>query len=165
MLGGVRSGKSAFAEGLLRECASVTYVATAEIRDEEMRARVSVHQARRAAAGAWQTREAPLELAAALDGLAGAVLVDSLGMWTTNLLLAERDIDAAVDGLLESLAAAAGPVVLVSDEVGLGGVEVNRLARRFADCHGILNQRIAAQADQVFLVAAGIAMSIKPAGA
>ena len=164
VLGGVRSGKSAFAEGLLSGIRNRTYVATARILDESMRSRVEEHRARRE--GGWTTVEAPLDLPAALRDLPGggdAVLVDSLGMWSTNLLLEEHDVDAAGDSLLESLAAMSSPVVVVSDEVGLGGVAANSLARKFADCHGLLNQKIAGHADRVYLVVAGIPTLLKDA--
>jgi len=166
VLGGVRSGKSAFAEGLFSGIRNRAYVATAQIMDESMTSRVEEHRARREEDGDWTTVESPLDLAGTLRNLAGdgnAVLVDSLGMWTTNLLLAEHDVAAAGDSLLESLAAMPSPVVVVSDEVGLGGVAANSLAREFADCHGLLNQKIAGYADRVYLVVAGIPTLLKDA--
>ena len=166
VLGGVRSGKSAFAEGLCSDARNRIYVATAQIMDESMKSRVEEHRTRRAVNGGWATVESPLDLPDTLlnlPGDGGAVLVDSLGMWTTNLLLAGHDVAAAGDSLLESLAVMSSPVVVVSDEVGLGGVAANPLARKFADCHGLLNQKIAGHADCVYFVVAGIPTLLKDA--
>ncbi len=162
VLGGVRSGKSAFAERLTLRAARPVYLATAEIFDEEMRARVERHRARRDAR--WSTLEEPIDLAGAIERAAApeaAVLVDCLTVWLGNLLHHGADLDAAVGALLESLAAPAGPVVLVSSEVGLGGVPDNALARAFADRAGELNQAVARCAADVYLTVAGIATALK----
>lgn len=165
VLGGARSGKSRYAESLAEEgAASRVYIATAEARDEEMAARIEAHQRRRGAD--WQLREAPLNLPEALrdcDGPGGFVLVDCVTLWLTNLLLAEEDTDAAVAELLDVLSQTTGTVVLVSNEVGLGIVPDNALARRFRDVAGAANQRIAKAADRVVLVTAGLPMTIKSA--
>ena len=163
VLGGARSGKSRHAEALVEAaCAAPCYIATAEPLDEEMRARIAAHRARRGRH--WALREAPLALAAALDEEANpvrAVLVDCLTLWLSNLMLAEADIDAEMALLEQTLAAANAPVVLVANEVGSGIVPDNPLGRRFRDLQGILNQRMAARADRVVLVVAGLPLAIK----
>ena len=165
VLGGARSGKSAYAEGLIGGRPAV-YVATAEIRDEEMAARIADHRARRGET--WTTREAPLGLAAALadeDRAGRPMLVDCLTLWMTNLLLAGRDPAADTAGLIERLPKLDAPVVFVANEVGLGIVPDNALARRFRDHAGRLNQEIAAIADRVVFVAAGLPLVLKDSSA
>jgi len=162
VLGGAASGKSAFAENLiLASGLRPVYVATAEVRDDEMAARISRHRERRGAE--WCNLEAPRALAAALaERAAGeAVLVDCLTMWLSNHLLDEADWGAQAAALAEALAACAAPVVAVSNEVGHGVVPDNALARRFREAQGWLNQRIAAQADRVVLVTAGLPLALK----
>jgi len=139
-----------------------TYVATAEALDEEMRARIDEHRQRRGAQ--WQTIEAPLDLAAALARLANgtqSVLIDCLTLWLSNVLLAERDIADECERLIAALAEAKCPVVAVSNEVGLGIVPETPLGRAFRDAQGILNQRVAAAADRVILMTAGIPLTLK----
>ncbi len=175
VLGGVRSGKSAFAEGLVQSLGGpVLYLATGIAGDAEMVERVRRHQARRPAH--WRTVEEPLDLAGRLDSVwsahdaAPAVLVDSLDMWVSNLLLKrESDSDAAleslalagVDGLLETCRGAGAALVMVSGEVGLSLVPPFPLGRRFQDLLGLVNQRAASGADQVYLVVAGVAVDLK----
>ncbi len=161
VLGGARSGKSRFAESLLAGHAGQRiYLATAEPGDAEMRARIAEHQARRGPG--WRTVEAPLEIAPALRAAgADAVLVDCLTLWLSNLMLAGRDTDAAAAELCGTLDGARGPVVLVSNEVGLGIVPENALAREFRDRAGRLNQAIAGRADRVFFLAAGLPIKLK----
>ncbi|WP_422370945.1 bifunctional adenosylcobinamide kinase/adenosylcobinamide-phosphate guanylyltransferase [Hoeflea sp.] len=163
VLGGARSGKSAFAEGIVeRASASRLYVATGQAWDEEMRARISAHQGRRGEG--WETVEAPLELTEALVSGARAdraVLVDCLSLWVTNLMLGEHDIEAAFKGLAEALPDLKGPVVFVSNEVGLGIVPDNAMARAFRDHAGRLHQQIASLADEVHFVAAGLPLKMK----
>ncbi len=167
VLGGARSGKSAYAESLVAGPGAV-YVATAEAIDDEMGERIARHRARRRGEG-WATVEAPLDLAAALrahaSGASGGVLVDCLTVWLGNLMHAGRDIDREAASLLESLAVAVppAPVVLVANEVGLGVVPDNPMARAFRDHAGRLNQALAARADRVVLVTAGIPFVLKPA--
>ncbi len=123
-----------------------------------------MHRARRD--GRWRTVEEPLDLAGALtrEAVAGhAVLVECLTLWLSNLMGAGRDIDGETGRLLEALAGAGGPVVIVSNEVGSGIVPDNALARRYADALGALNQRVAAAVDRVVLVAAGQPLLLKPA--
>jgi adenosylcobinamide kinase/adenosylcobinamide-phosphate guanylyltransferase len=156
VLGGARSGKSRYAEGLVEQAGGVcVYIATAQALDDEMRRRISAHRARRPAG--WTTIEAPIDLAGALAGLPSdrPVLVDCLTLWLSNVMLAERDVAADTAALLDALRASAAPVVCVSNEVGLGIVPDNALARAFRDAQGTLNQRIAALADRVVLMTAG----------
>lgn len=162
MLGGARSGKSRFAEQLVLSAGlPPLYVATAEARDGEMSGRIAEHRARRDAA--WTTREAPLDLTGALADTGGrAVLVDCLTLWLSNLIEAGRDPGAEGERLAAALGAMAAPVVLVSNEVGSGIVPMNALARRFADEQGRLNQRIASAVRNVFFVAAGQPLRLKP---
>ena len=138
------------------------YLATAQALDGEMAARITHHRERRGAD--WVVVEEPLELPEALSRAAGpdrAVLVDCLTLWLTNVLLAEREPEREADRLLAELAGLAGPAVLVSNEVGWGVVPANALARRFADEAGRLHQRVAAVADAVVLVAAGLPLWLK----
>lgn len=166
VLGGARSGKSRRAQALA-EAATATatrrvFIATAQGFDAEMRDRIDRHRADRDAR--WSTVEAPVALAAAItaaDGPDAVLLVDCLTLWTSNLLLAEHPLDPALDALCDALAAARGRVLLVSNEVGWGIVPDNALARRFRDLAGIVNQRVAATADRVELVVAGLPMALK----
>ena len=162
VLGGARSGKSRHAESLVANAPPPwVYIATAQAFDDEMRARIAAHRERRNAG--WRTVEAPIELTAAIRAApAGApVLVDCLTLWLTNLMLAEADLYAAADDLLAACAEAAGPVVLVSNEVGLGIVPESALARRFRDEAGLLHQRVAAKASRVVLMVAGLPLTVK----
>lgn len=163
ILGGARSGKSSHAERLVLESGlEPCYLATGRAGDAEMAARIAAHRTRRGAA--WQVVEEPLELATALEQLAGAgraVLVDCLTLWVTNLLLAEREIEAETDRLLAVLPTLQGPVVFVSNEVGLGIVPIDALTRAFVDATGTLHQRLAAMADRVELVVAGLPLRLK----
>jgi adenosylcobinamide kinase/adenosylcobinamide-phosphate guanylyltransferase len=161
VLGGARSGKSRFAEGLL-DGASRTYLATAEPGDAEMAARIAAHRARRG--DGWTTVEEPLELVPALRRSAtegGGVLVDCLTLWLANLLAAGRDPGAAGRVLVEALPQLPGEIVLVSNEVGLGIVPDNALARAFRDHAGGLHQAVAAVAQRVYWVAAGLPLLMK----
>lgn len=163
MLGGVRSGKSAFAERLIADRGShPVYIATAQAFDVEMAARIAIHRKRRG--DGWRLVEAPLGLPGELAarGRRGQpVIVDSLGLWMTNLLLAEHDLGAARAELCQAVRACEVPLCLVSDEVGLGGVPPNALARRFADELGLLHQEIAATVEEVVLVVAGLPLWLK----
>jgi len=164
VLGGARSGKSRYAESLVTAFAPPwTYVATAEPLDDEMRVRIAEHRARRSAD--WRAVEAPRDLAGALEqtSAGGAVLVDCLTLWLSNLMLAGADIEAESARLETVLTRVAAPVVLVSNEVGSGIVPDNALARQFRDAQGRLNQRMAARADRVVLVVAGLPLVVKEA--
>jgi adenosylcobinamide kinase / adenosylcobinamide-phosphate guanylyltransferase len=162
VLGGARSGKSRHAEALVTALPQPwLYVATGEPRDNEMAARIAEHRARRVAE--WQTIEAPRDLAAALARVpAGAtVLVDCLTLWLTNVMLAGADVESEIIRLEQILIDRTGPVILVANEVGLGIVPENALARRFRDVAGRLNQRLAALADRVVLLVAGVPVKVK----
>lgn len=160
--GGARSGKSVRAEARARAYAGrPVYLATAEARDGEMRERIARHRARRG--GEWLERETPLELVAALaetDG-GGARLVDCLTLWLSNVMHAERDPAKETARLAEALSAQRSPVVLVTNEVGLGIVPDNALARAFRDAAGLMNQAVARVAHEVEFVVAGLPMRVK----
>jgi adenosyl cobinamide kinase/adenosyl cobinamide phosphate guanylyltransferase len=161
VLGGARSGKSRHAESLIAALpAPWIYIATAEAGDDEMTARIAAHRARRGAT--WRTIEAPRDLAAALAASPSMpVLVDCMTLWLSNLLLAGADIDKEIERLEKALAAAAAPVVLVANELGSGIVPDHALGRQFRDLQGMLNQRIAARADRVVLMVAGLPLAVK----
>lgn len=166
VLGGARSGKSAHAEKLVAESGlSAVYIATAEARDDEMRERIEEHRARRGSA--WRTVEVPLALEDAVKTEAGegrAVLVDCLTLWASNLMLAGADIERRGAALAEAAQGARGLRVFVSNEVGLGVVPDNELGRKFRDAQGRLNQKIAAIADHVVFMAAGLPLVLKGIG-
>lgn len=166
--GGCRSGKSAFALQLAleRPAGSRIYLATCLPRDAEMEERVARHQKERDAS--WLTLEVPVELPRAIETHAHGeqvLLVDCLTLWLTNLLLAcpegDNVMPAKVDELIPALNRAKCPVILVTNEVGAGIVPENKLARRFRDLTGITHQKVAAAADQVYLVVAGIPLRLK----
>ncbi|MGO1118247.1 bifunctional adenosylcobinamide kinase/adenosylcobinamide-phosphate guanylyltransferase [Rhodovibrionaceae bacterium A322] len=163
VLGGARSGKSAHAEALVEsQSGPCGYLATAQAHDSEMTARIAEHKARRGPR--WQTLEEPLDLVGSLKKLArpdGAVLVDCLTLWVTNLMVAEKDLAAEEAALLQALPQLTGPVVFVSNEVGLGIVPMNKMARDFRDHAGRLNQAVARVADRVDFMAAGLVMPLK----
>jgi adenosylcobinamide kinase/adenosylcobinamide-phosphate guanylyltransferase len=168
VLGGARSGKSRYAEGLVCGAArTAVYLATAEALDAEMAERIRHHRERRKAHSggvAWETVEAPLDLVGRLADVARPgrpILVDCLTLWLSNLMLAEADVTAEIGGLLGALPALESPLVLVANEVGLGIVPENALARAFRDHAGQLNQAIAAIADRVVFVAAGLPLLLK----
>ncbi len=165
VLGGARSGKSSFAESLILESGlRPVYLATATPGDAEMADRIHRHLARRGAG--WLTVEEPHDLAGALrahGGAGRAVLVDCLTLWLSNLMLAERDVASATAEVLEAAAGLEGPVVFVSNEVGLGIVPDNALARRFRDQAGLIHQAIAARADCAVFVVAGLPLVLKGA--
>jgi adenosylcobinamide kinase/adenosylcobinamide-phosphate guanylyltransferase len=161
VLGGARSGKSRHAESLIGALAPPwIYVATAEAGDAEMTARIAAHRARRGEG--WTTVEAPRDLASALAAHAGRpMLIDCLTLWLANLMMAQAAVHDEIERLGAALARASAPVVLVANEVGAGIVPDNALARRFRDRQGELNQRMAAQADKVVLMVAGLPLVLK----
>jgi adenosylcobinamide kinase / adenosylcobinamide-phosphate guanylyltransferase len=165
IIGGARSGKSHHAEALVTSAARAgTYIATAEARDAEMAARVAEHRRRRGSF--WRTIEEPLDLAGAIRAHAEParpILVDCLTLWLSNLMGAGRVVEHEAETLGAALRAARGPVVLVANEVGLGLVPETPLGREFRDHAGWLNQQIAAQADRVVFVAAGLPLILKGA--
>lgn len=162
VLGGARSGKSRHAQALAEATGlRRTYLATAEARDEEMAARIAQHQAERGAG--WQTLEAPLDMPNALGTVVDSdvVLVDCLTLWLTNVMLGDRDVEKEMEALVAALAAAPQPVILVSNEVGLGLVPETPLGRAFRDAQGRLNQRMAEEVAEVRFVAAGLPLVLK----
>ena len=168
VLGGARSGKSTHAEKLVTGSLfgatprPAVYIATAEAGDVEMATRIMVHRTRRG--GAWTTIEEPLKLAEALQTAAAhgqPVLVDCLTLWLSNHMLADHGLEALSAELANLLSAPRGPWFVVSNEVGLGIVPDNALGRRFRDAQGRLNQRVAAVADRVFFMVAGLPMQVK----
>ncbi len=164
VLGGIASGKSAYAESLVGAMGlPMLYLATAQAYDSEMKAKIERHRASRGPD--WTTVEAPLALAEALRKApkGHAVLLDCATLWLSNHLLAEHDLAAEQAELLAALAARPAPVVVVSNEVGLAGVAENALMRQFANAQGQLNQALAAQADHVILITAGLPHILKGA--
>lgn len=163
VLGGARSGKSRYAQARAESLTGdLVYVATAQALDTEMEDRIARHRADRGPR--WSTLDVPLDLPATIQAQAApgrVLLVDCLTLWTSNLMFAEYDLDAETEALATAVAEAAGPVILVANEVGLGIVPDNALARRFRDAAGRLNQAIAAAAEEVQFVAAGLPLRLK----
>jgi len=162
VLGGARSGKSRYAESLIAATPPPwVYVATAQALDAEMAERIAHHRKRRG--DGWHTIEEPHDLQDAIDAApaGAAVLVDCLTLWLTNRMLAEANMEVETGRLEAALARRNGLTVLVSNEVGSGIVPDNALARRFADLQGRLNQRLAACADRVVLLVAGLPLIVK----
>ena len=160
VLGGARSGKSRFAESLARQHGGPrTYIATAEAFDDEMRQRIAKHREQRAGDG-WQTIEATLDPAAVLprEGLA---LLDCVTVWLGNLMHHGRDLRTEGAKLCATLETCPAEVILVSNEVGLSIVPENAMARRFRDEQGLANQALAAIADNVYFIAAGLPLKLK----
>ena len=166
VLGGARSGKTSVA--LARAEGSglaPVMVATAQAFDAEMTARIAAHRAERGPN--WGLIEEPLELAGVIarEGRVDRILVvDCLTVWLANLLFAERDAEGGIADLVAAAAGAGGPIVFVSNEVGLGIVPENALARRFRDLQGRLNREVARVADRVTLVVAGLEVAVKTPG-
>ncbi len=163
VLGGARSGKSRYAQQRAEALhGHHVFIATAQAWDVEMRDRVTRHQADRGAI--WLTVETPLELSAEIErwqGSGAVLLVDCLTLWATNLLLGEHDIDAATSGLCREIALFDGTIILVANEVGLGIVPDNALARAFRDVAGTINQAVAQTVHEVVFVAAGLPLKLK----
>lgn len=163
VLGGARSGKSAFAERLVAETGlSRHYVATGRAWDEEMRERIARHREDRGEG--WQTHEEPVELVRRLEALDApdtVILVDCLTLWVTNLMMEERVLPDEFARLADHVRQARAELVIVSNEVGLGIVPENRMAREFRDHAGRLHQSIAAVAANVYFVAAGLPLKMK----
>lgn len=165
VLGGARSGKSAFAQAQAEASGlEPIFVATAHAYDEEMRTRIARHVADRDAR--WRTVEAPYDLVGALAAEASpgrVLLIDCLTLWLSNLMLRGDDLEAASADLFAGVQRLAGPAVFVTNEVGSGIVPDNALARRFRDAQGRLNQAMATACANVVLVAAGLPLVLKPA--
>ena len=159
--GGARSGKSRFAEAwAAKQSAPVTYLATAQAFDDEMRERIERHRIDRPAH--WPTLEEPLNVPQTLADLNGVILLDCLSLWISNLLLADLD-DTAILERVDALLAQANSktLILVSNEVGSGIVPDNALARRYRDLLGWANQRAAAAANEVYLLVSGLPLRLK----
>jgi adenosylcobinamide kinase/adenosylcobinamide-phosphate guanylyltransferase len=165
VLGGARSWKSRYAQGLAESVPlAKVFLATAQAHDGEMSERIAKHRQDRSES--WTTREEPLALPEALDaevGVERVVLVDCLTLWLSNLMLSQRNVDEATLSLASAIERSAGPVILVSTEVGQGIVPATPLGRAFRDAQGRLNQTIARCCDAVVLVTAGCPQLIKPA--
>ena len=163
VLGGARSGKSRYAEERLEALPGrLGYIATAQSHDAEMTARIAQHRARRSER--WETWETPFALPEAIVGMAGrcdALLVDCLTLWLTNLMLSEYSIADGRERLIDAVTACPVPIALIGNEVGLGIVPDNALARRFRDEAGLLNQAVAKAVDEVVMVAAGLPLNFK----
>ncbi len=166
VLGGARSGKSRYGEALVAKAAPrALYLATAEAGDAEMAERIRRHRERRGAL--WETVEEPLALAPALCRESRAdrpILVDCLTLWLANLLAAGRAVESEIAALLDAVPRLESPVVFVANEVGLGIVPENALARRFRDDAGRLNQSVAERAERVVFIAAGLPLVLKEVG-
>jgi adenosylcobinamide kinase/adenosylcobinamide-phosphate guanylyltransferase len=165
VLGGARSGKRAYAEGLAgTHKGEKLYIATAESIDAEMTGRIKHHQVRRGSS--WQTIEAPLDLVSVLrasDAADRFILIDCVTVWINNLMFRQRATEAEIAALCSAISSVRGRVVVVSNEVGSGIVPDNALARAFRDEAGRANQALAAAADEVVLVVAGLPLTLKPA--
>lgn len=166
IIGGARSGKSARAQAMAEAEAAQrggapVMIATAQPLDEEMRERIERHRAERGEA--WRTLEAPLEVAQAVRTLApqDCGVVDCLTLWLSNLMFAERDLEAATEALLAAAAASPAEVILVTNEVGMSIVPENALARRFRDEAGRMNRRAAERAEVVEVMFAGLPLTLK----
>lgn len=163
VLGGARSGKSRHALTLTESAGSEhIFIATAEALDDEMSQRIQKHEADRGAS--WKTVEAPLALADAIDetqGSQSAVLVDCLTLWLSNIMLARLNVTAETERLVRSIQTVARPLILVSNEVGMGIVPESTLGRKFRDEQGRLNQEVAKVCDRVDFVAAGLPITLK----
>ncbi|WP_133013329.1 bifunctional adenosylcobinamide kinase/adenosylcobinamide-phosphate guanylyltransferase [Marinomonas flavescens] len=165
VLGGVRSGKSAFAEErILATDSPVYYVATSQVWDDEMADRVRKHQRRRPAS--WSLIEEPIKLAQTLQQLnntGNAVIVECLSLWISNLLCSEDEdlFEQETEAFLAIVKRFEGELIIVSSEVGLGIMPMNAMARRFGDEIGMMNQKLAKLTERVTFVAAGLPMPLK----
>ena len=163
VLGGARSGKSRYAQHRAETLdLKRLYVATAQAFDDEMRVRIASHRADRDER--WETVETQIDLAGTITHRSApdtVMLIDCLTLWTTNLILADQDIRAATVALTNAIARASGPIILVANEVGLGIVPDNALARRFRDEAGLINQQVAASVSEVQFIAAGLPLRLK----
>ncbi|KQS98034.1 MULTISPECIES: bifunctional adenosylcobinamide kinase/adenosylcobinamide-phosphate guanylyltransferase [unclassified Rhizobium] len=163
VLGGARSGKSTFAEKLVVTSGlAMHYVATGRAWDGEMQARIAEHRERRGPD--WQTHEEPIDLVAclsAIDAPERIVLIDCLTLWVTNLMMEDRDMATEFERLAAYLLQAKARLVFVSNEVGLGIVPENRMARDFRDHAGRLHQIVAEKSAEVYFIAAGLPLKMK----
>ncbi len=163
VLGGASSGKSLFAERMVRQSGlAKVYLATAEMMDGEMSDKINAHKARRVGQG-WRTIEAPHDTARALAQIEGGevALLDCITFWLTNLMIDDGDWTEELDLLIDVLVQLRAPVVLVSNDVSGGVVPENALARAFQKAQGVVNQRLAAECDLVVYVRAGLPQVLK----
>lgn len=164
ILGGAASGKSLFAErfitnaGLRRH-----YIATAQAWDDEMQKKIAAHRDRRV--GDWKVTEAPLDPGATISASEPGeiILLDCATLWLSNVMLAEKHVETAIQRLLGAVTERRTPIVIVSNETGMGIVPEHKLGRAFRDAQGLLNQRLAEAADNAILVVAGLPMVLKGA--
>lgn len=163
ILGGARSGKSAFAENMATNSGlNLVYLATGQAYDGEMQDRISKHQTSRG--NGWHTIEEPLKLLGILQAEVGPdriILVDCLTLWISNLMMADKEIETEIDNLCSGLKDLRGPVLFVSNEVGQGIVPDNAMARAFRDHAGRLHQAIATQVEAVYFITAGLSQKLK----
>ncbi len=163
VLGGRRSGKSQFAENLVHKSGlSPVYIATGQAFDDEMTNRIAVHKNRRGAD--WLTIEEPVNIVDCLikaDQPDRIILVDCLTLWLNNLLAKQKNIQVETESLLNCLVKLSTPVILVSNELGLGIIPDNALAREFGDLQGVLNQALATACDEVSFIVAGLPITLK----
>ena len=163
VLGGAASGKSLYAENLIRDIGgNPVYIATAEALDEEMQKKIALHRKRRG--DQWRAVEEPLSLVDALkdhDSADAAILVDCLTLWLSNLLANGRDVVGETDKLVQALPTLSASVVCVSNELGLGVVPENVAARQFRNLHGVMNQSVAVAVEHVIFVTAGLPSILK----
>lgn len=162
VLGGARSGKSAYAERLIEAHPSPwIYIATAQAFDDEMRARIDLHRSRRG--GDWRTIEAPQDLPEAINNAPpdAPLLIDCLAIWLSNRMFVEADLVADRTALIAALSSRMAPTVVVSPEVGLSIVPENALARAFRDAAGLMHQEVAKISAHVALVVAGYPVKVK----
>jgi len=164
VIGGARSGKSSFALSRASELpGKKVYIATAQAFDAEMSDRIAKHKEERGSD--WDTVEEPFCIAETIKGMSDnykVIVIDCLTLWLSNLLLADKEIERELEAFISSLFTLhSSQAFIVSNEVGMGIVPENKLARRFRDMAGRLNQKMAAVADEVYLVAAGIPVRIK----
>lgn len=162
VLGGAASGKSHFAESLAKQGGDCpTYIATANVYDDEMADKVAAHRAMRGAQ--WHTIEEPVHVAAAINAAPAhqPILIDCATLWLTNLVLGDLDLADHSNALIAAARTSANPVIIVSNEVGQGIVPDNALSRRFRNAQGRLNRQIAAEADLVIAVMAGLPLTLK----
>jgi adenosylcobinamide kinase/adenosylcobinamide-phosphate guanylyltransferase len=160
--GGAASGKSSFAESVVRATGKPkTYIATMQPYDDEMREKATKHQADRG--DDWTTVEAPFDVVSVLHAArrSDVILLDCVTLWLTNVLLADHDIDAACNDLVNALVNSPSDVIVVSNEVGMGIVPDNELSRKFRNAQGKVNQMIAARADVVLTIIAGLPLVLK----
>lgn len=160
-VGGARSGKSRLAlASAERHPGPLHYLATAEAGDDEMAERIAMHQAERSAQ--WRTVECPLDLPEAITALSsGTILIDCLTLWLSNLMLGGHRIDRRSDDLMAAIAATPLPLIVVTNEVGLGIVPEHPLGREFRDAAGRLNQKVAAGMDAAYFVVAGLVLPLQ----